>query len=152
MLRINRQTDYAVRVVLALAKHPQGSLLSTAEIRTEMLIPKAVSLRVVADLAKGGFIQTFPGRDGGIKLARPADQINLFEIVNHFETNFIVSECIHSNGFCPFEKSCPVQRKWSRLQTIIMNELESITFEDLCQDALSITTQNATSGILKVDE
>ena len=152
MLRINRQTDYAVRVLLALAKHPPGTLLSTAEIRTEMLIPKAISLRVVADLAKGKFIDTFPGRDGGIKLARTADQINLFQVLSHFETNFIVSECIHQSGLCPFEKSCPVQRKWARLQEIIFKELESITFEELRQDALAITTENATAGLLEANE
>ena len=73
MLRINRQTDYAVRVLLALAKKPPETRLSTAEIREEMLIPKSVSLRIVADLARGGFIKTFPGRDGGIKLAHPAE-------------------------------------------------------------------------------
>ena len=39
MLRINRQTDYAVRVILALAKRSEGTRLSTGEIQQEMLIP-----------------------------------------------------------------------------------------------------------------
>ena len=153
MLRINRQTDYAVRVLLALAKHPAGTRLSTAEIRDEMLIPKAVSIRIVADLAKGEFIQTFPGRDGGVMLARPREEINLFQIVNHFETNFTISECIHSNGFCPLEATCPVQRKWSRLQKLIVDELKSITFEGLRQDALALAaTPDAPLGIFEVSD
>ncbi len=143
MLRINRQTDYAVRVILALAKRPLGTLLSTAEIREEMLIPKSVSLRVVADLARGGFIQTFPGRDGGIKLARPAEDINLLQVTEHFEANFVISECIHAKGTCPFEESCPVRLRWVRLQKVITSELENITFEDLKQDALAL--QNLTT-------
>lgn len=40
MLRINRQTDYAVRVVLALSKREKGRLFPTAEIGREMLIPR----------------------------------------------------------------------------------------------------------------
>jgi Rrf2 family protein len=138
MLRINRQTDYAVRVLLALAKHPLGTRLSTAEVRDEMLIPKSVSLRVVADLARGGFIETFPGRDGGIKLARPAEEINLLQVTEHFEANFSVSECIHAKGLCPFEESCPVRRRWARLQKVITAELENITFSDLREDAIAI--------------
>ncbi len=138
MLRINRQTDYAVRVLLALAKHPLGTRLSTAEVRDEMLIPKSVSLRVVADLARGGFIETFPGRDGGIKLARPAEEINLLQVTEHFEANFSVSECIHAKGLCPFEESCPVRLRWARLQKVITAELENITFSDLREDALAI--------------
>ncbi len=144
MLRINRQTDYAVRVLLALAKHPLGTRLPTAEVRKEMLIPQSVSLRVVADLARGGFIETFPGRDGGIKLARPPEEINLLQVTEHFEANFSISECIHAKGVCPFEASCPVQRKWVRLQQIITAELESITFADLREDALAL--QNLTAS------
>ncbi len=153
MLRINRQTDYAVRVLLALAKHPAGTRLSTAEIRDEMLIPKAISLRIVADLAKGKFIQTFPGREGGITLAHPIEEINLYQVVRHFETNFSVSECIHSNGFCTFERTCPVQRKWSRLQKLIVDELTSITFEDLRQDALALSASpHAPLGTFEIDD
>ena len=51
MLQINRQTDYAVRVVLALAKHPLGTRLSSKTIQREMLIPKAFMSRIVAQLA-----------------------------------------------------------------------------------------------------
>jgi len=148
MLRINRQTDYAVRVLLALAKHPPGTRLSTAEVREEMLIPKSVSLRVVADLAKGEFIETFPGRDGGIVLSRPIGEINLYQVVRYFEGNFAVSECIHQKGFCPFETTCPVQRKWSRLQDLIVNELKKITFAELRDDALA----GKSAEILSVEE
>ena len=80
MIQINRQTDYAIRIILALSKHPPGTRKSTSEIRDEMLIPPALSQRIVADLARGNFIQTFPGRDGGIQLARPAEKINLLQV------------------------------------------------------------------------
>jgi len=138
MLRINRQTDYAVRVLLALAKKPPETRLSTAEIREEMLIPKSVSLRVVADLARGGFIETFPGRDGGISLARSAEEINLLQVTEYFETNFAISECIHAKGICPFEDKCPVRRRWARLQAVIMDELRNITFAELREDAFNL--------------
>ena len=84
MIRINRQTDYAIRVILSLAKRGQGERASTSEIRKEMLIPPALAQRIVADLARGGFILTFPGRDGGLMLARPAREINLRQIVEHY--------------------------------------------------------------------
>jgi DNA-binding IscR family transcriptional regulator len=45
MLKINRQTDYAVRVILALAKRGEGVRLSSAEIQQEMLIPPALMTR-----------------------------------------------------------------------------------------------------------
>ena len=139
MIRINRQSDYAIRVLLALAKQGDEAMLPTSQIQEEMLIPKALSMRIVAELAKGGFIITYPGRDGGLKLARPAAEINLRQVVTHFEKNFTLSECLHDQGNCPFDNSCPVRRRWSRLQTLILQELENTTFEELAQEAASVT-------------
>jgi len=51
MLKINRQTDYAARVVLALARRGKGARLSSSEIQQEMLIPPALMIRIVAQLA-----------------------------------------------------------------------------------------------------
>lgn len=138
MIRINRQTDYAIRVLLALAKQGDQVMLSTSRIQQEMLIPKALSLRVVAELAKSGFISTYPGRDGGLKLARPAAEINLRQVVTHFENNFTVSECLHASDTCPFDNSCPVRCRWVRLQALILQELESTTFDELAREAASV--------------
>jgi Rrf2 family protein len=138
MIRINRQTDYAIRVLLALAKQEGEALISTSQIQQEMLIPKALSLRVVAELAKGGFILTYPGREGGLKLARPAAEINLRQVVTYFESNFTVSECLHGGGTCPFDHSCPVRCRWARLQALILKELESTTFDELAREASSV--------------
>ena len=138
MIRINRQTDYAIRVILALAKQGNEAMLPTSQIQQEMLIPKAMSLRVVAELAKGGFIRTYPGRTGGLKLARPAAEINLRQVVTHFENNFTVSECLHGSGVCPFDHSCPVRCRWARLQALILQELEITTFDELAREASSL--------------
>jgi Rrf2 family protein len=138
MIRINRQTDYAIRVILALAKEGDEIRLSTGTIQQEMLIPKALALRVVANLAKGGFIVTYPGRDGGLKLARPAAQINLRQVVTHFEKNFTISECLQKSDSCPLDQICPVRCRWSRLQTLILQELENTTFDELAQEAVLV--------------
>jgi len=74
MIRINRQTDYAIRVVLALAKHPERKRISTTEIQQEMLIPPAFSPRIVAELSRGGFILTFPGRGPRARPPRRSNQ------------------------------------------------------------------------------
>lgn len=138
MFRISRQTDYAVRFILALAKREKDKRVSTAEIRKEMLIPSALAQRIVADLARGNFILTYPGRDGGLMLSRPACEINLRQIVEHVEGKFFISDCLAEAGECPFDYKCPVRFRWARLQSIMVQELERITFDKLAQDALSV--------------
>ena len=140
MLKINRQTDYAVRVILALAQRGEGVRLSSAEIQQEMLIPKAFMTRIVAQLAREGLVNTFPGRDGGLMLPRPASQINLKEVVEAFEGPILLSECMQVKGEddCPFQSNCPVRSKWGRVQAAMMREMASISFEDLVKEALGI--------------
>jgi Rrf2 family iron-sulfur cluster assembly transcriptional regulator len=140
MLKINRQTDYAVRVVLALAKRGEGTRLSSQEIQQEMLIPKAFMSRIVAQLSRGGLINTFAGRDGGISLPRHPSQITLKDVVELFEGPILLSECMQVKGEddCPFQSHCPVSPKWGRIQVAMMREMAAITFEELAKEALGI--------------
>ena len=140
MLKINRQTDYAVRVVLALAKREAAARLSTAAIQREMLIPAAMMPRLVAELAKSGLLKTFPGRDGGVMLARAAAQITLRDVVEAFEGPVLLSQCLQVKGEddCPFQSNCPVRSKWGRVQAAMLREMAAISFQDLAQEALTV--------------
>ena len=140
MLKINRQTDYAVRVLLALAKKGEGARLSSAEVRREMLIPQALMARIVAQLARAELINTYPGREGGLMLPRPAAQITLRDVVEAFEGPILLSECLQFKGEddCPFRTNCPVSPKWGRVQVAMLREMASITFESLAQEALGV--------------
>jgi len=140
MLKINRQTDYAVRVVLALAQCSEGARLSSTEIQQKMLIPKAFMSRIVAQLAREGLVNTFPGRDGGLMLPRPASQISLKDVVEAFEGPILLSECLQETGEddCPFQSNCPVRSKWGRVQVTMMREMAAVTFESLAQEAAGI--------------
>ena len=136
MVRINRRTDYAIRILLALARTPYGTRIPTTRIQEEMLIPAALCHRIVANLAHVDLIQTFPGRDGGVQLARPAADINLLQVVEHMQGPIDVSDCLVEGGEpCTFDVSCPVRRRWARLRDLIREELESQDFEQLACEA-----------------
>ena len=140
MLKINRQTDYAVRIILALAKQSEGARLSSGKIRRQMLIPPTLMPRIVARLAHAGLVNTFPGREGGLTLPRPASQITLKDVVEAFEGPILLSECMQAKGEedCPFRSDCPVRSKWGRVQIAMLREMAAITFESLRQEALGI--------------
>ena len=135
MLKINRQTDYAVRVILALAQEPIGTRLSTKKIGKAMLIPKNLLPRIVAKLAQTEIITTFAGRGGGLQLARIPEKITLHDIVQAFEGPLLLSECMLDEDYCPFEDNCAVRGRWVRLQNVILEELASTTFSDLVKEA-----------------
>jgi len=146
MLQINRQTDYAIRVVLALARRSPGVRLSSGEIQREMLIPKAFMARIVARLAERGLVTTFAGRDGGLQLPRPARDLTIKDVVEAFEGPILLSQCMQARGEddCPFRTNCPVRSKWGRVQAAMLREMAAITFEDLAVEALAIRTAAST--------
>ncbi len=137
MLKINRQTDYAVRVVLALAKQGQAARISSAVIQQEMQIPKAFMARIVAQLAQAGLVLTFPGRDGGLSLPCPPEAITLLQVVEAFEGRLLLSDCLLPKGDddCPFISHCPVRSKWGRVQAAMAREMASIHFAELAEEA-----------------
>jgi len=145
MLRINRQTDYAVRIVLALANRETGARLSSSAIQQEMLIPQTYMSRIVAQLAAAGLVKTFAGRDGGLQLPGPASEITLKDVVEAFEGPMLLSECMQAKGEddCPFQTNCPVRTKWGRVQVAMLREMASISFADLAEEAKNTPTNTS---------
>ena len=135
MFRINRRTDYSVRVMLALAKRPFGERLPTRTIQDEMLIPRSFLQRIIADLSRAGLLATYPGPNGGLQLSRPAEQINLRHIWEAIEGELLVSDCLKAPGECPLDSGCPVRSRWGRLQSIIVHELERTNLAELAAEA-----------------
>ena len=103
-----------------------------------MLIPPALMARIVAQLGKSGLLNTFPGREGGLMLPRPASRITLRDVVEAFEGPILLSACLQAKGEddCPFRSNCPVRSKWGRVQVAMLREMASITFAGLAQEAL----------------
>jgi Rrf2 family protein len=140
MLRINRQTDYALRIILYLSKQPAEKRISSSLIQREMLIPPALSPRIVAELAHGEYIVTYPGRDGGIELSHSPEEITMWDIVDLFEGPIYLSDCLVHGQECPFEDKCPIRLQWNPLYEVIRRELQRVTFADLVRDAKMLET------------
>jgi Rrf2 family protein len=145
MIRINRKTDYAIRVVLALAKRPPGARLSTDDIQKEMLIPRSYSARIVAELARLGVLETIPGPNGGLQLARRAEDITMLEVMAGIDGPIMLSECLCGPDICPLGSGCPVRLRIGGIQAMMLEELENTTFQDLAEDARRIPVQSAAS-------
>lgn len=141
MLRINRRTDYAVRVILALAKQPVGARLPAREIQEQMLVPRPYLNRIIADLSRAGLVQTYPGPNGGLELACPAEEVNLRQVWEAIEGELVLSNCLVAPEDCKLSAACPVRCRWSRLQNLLLQELQSITMEDLAADAARLATR-----------
>jgi Rrf2 family protein len=134
VLRLNRETDYAIRVILALANYPQDSIIPSQAIREEMDLPEALSIQIISHLAHEKLINTYPGRNGGIQLAKSPDKITLLDIVRIMEGPVVLSECLEEGHDCVLSPNCPVQGYWVNLQSLVEEELNKKSFADLVKD------------------
>lgn len=135
MLRINRRVDYAIRVLIALAKQPPGTRLSTRTIQQTMWIPKAFLSRIIADLSKAKLIDTFPGPNGGLQLMRDPKEINIRLIWEVMEKPIVISDCLENPEECPLNEGCPVNARWGRIQALVLREMEAATIAELAREA-----------------
>jgi Rrf2 family protein len=135
MFRINRRTDYSVRVMLCLARRPAGTRLSTQVVQDEMQVPRAFLQRIIADLSRAGLVSTYPGPSGGLELARPPETVNLRQIWEAIEGPLLISGCLDGPGVCCLDTGCPMRCRWSKLQAMIVAELEAATLDQLAAEA-----------------
>lgn len=99
-MKLTRYTDYAMRVMIFLAS--RDGLCQIREVSETFQISQNHLMKVVQDLASAGFIQAVRGRNGGIRLARPADSINLGALLRHTEG---LSDLIDCEG-CVIAPAC----------------------------------------------
>lgn len=91
-MRLTRYTDYAIRVLLYLGR-PTEQLCSIAEIARAYDISQNHLMKVVSDLVNAGYLESVRGRGGGIRLARPAAQINIGALIRHTEGDLDLVGC-----------------------------------------------------------
>jgi Rrf2 family protein len=127
---IKRDTDYAIRAVLAVAKRGRP-LTNVTELVRETKIPRPFLRKIMQLLGKQGMIRTFKGRGGGISLTRDLDDITVMDILNVFQEDFKLSECVFKKKACRNVRDCKLRKKIVRLEDHVASELASIKLSDL---------------------
>lgn len=130
-MHLTRQSDYAIRAILHLAKLPYGDIVQTKEIAAAEDIPRKYLPSIIRTLARSGLIRTLRGNQGGVMLARPPEEINLHEVVEAIEGPMALVQCLRGQEDCVHEKNCAVLPVWQGVQRIMQGQLENTTFADL---------------------
>ena len=125
-MKLKSYTDYALRVLMHLAAQPDR-LASISEIARTYRISQNHLMKVVHDLRKEGYLDAVRGRTGGIRLARPAAEIGLGEVVRHTEGGFDLVDC----GSCVIAPACGLTGALREALKAFMAVLDRYSLEDL---------------------
>jgi Rrf2 family nitric oxide-sensitive transcriptional repressor len=86
-------------VLLYLGRQPER-LSPIAEIAGAYAISKNHLMKVVNDLVNAGYLESVRGRHGGIRLARPPEEINVGALIRHTEDSFDLVDCGSCQSAC----------------------------------------------------
>lgn len=129
-MRLTAFTDYGLRALMRLASEPTRSF-STSEIATEFRISRNHLIKVVRDLAEGGFVATQRGAGGGFWLARPPQSITLGEVVRALEQRYALVECFRDDGGdCVLKPRCRLKSRLAAAREAFMKELDATTLSE----------------------
>ena len=130
MLRISRLTDYATVVMTCLAASPD-EVLSAVQIAECTRLELPTVSKLLKQLGRAGLVESFRGVNGGYRLARPATDINLAEIVEALEGPLGMTECSIAAGQCDFESHCSVRGNWQRINQTVGSALQAMSLADM---------------------
>lgn len=128
-MRLTRYTDYALRVLIHLTLHDER-LCSIAEISRSYDMSHNHLMKVVNALAHDGFIETVRGRAGGMRLARPANEITVGEVVRKTEEGFQLADC----SGCALSPACGLTGVLAEGMQAMMMVFDSYRIADLLND------------------
>lgn len=142
MFPLSLTTGYAV-LALNCMKTPGGDPVQVASVATATGLPGPFLSKIVNRLATQGLVKTRRGRNGGVVLARPADQITLVDIVRAVDGEDWDKGCFLGLRKCGVpEGHCPIHEFWLEQIECFRVKMGSITLAQLdCFDPLKATAE-----------
>lgn len=130
-MRLNVQTDYALRLLMHLAVNPDA-LVTIAEAADRYGISRNHLMKVAHILGREEFIETVRGRSGGLRLARPAREICVGDVVRCIEGDFALVECFQDGKEeCLITPACKLKGVLHQAMAAFLTVLDQYTIHHL---------------------
>ena len=134
-MQLNQQTDFALRALILLAeeeKNTQSRLLTIREISEFHRISRNHMMKVINTLVEQNFVEAKRGKNGGLRLSRPSNEIRVGDVVRALENHWNLVECFSpERQNCQILPSCQLKHVFHRALNAFLEELDQCTLSDL---------------------
>lgn len=136
------QEEYGLRCLVQVARHLGPEPLTIPEIaRFEGLSPEYTA-KLMRALRRGALVESTRGAGGGYRLARPAESITAWDVMEVLGGSFFPeSFCEAHPGQqrdCVHTIDCSIRALWRRLEGVVQDVLRSVTLADLLREERSM--------------
>ena len=132
-MRLTQWTDYTLRVLMYCAAcDGRAQPVTITEVAESYGISRSHLTKIVQQLAAASLLETTRGRGGGMRLMRPAAEINVGAVVRDTETDFSLVECFDSaTNQCRLSSHCRLQSLLGEAMNSFFAVLDRYTLADL---------------------
>lgn len=130
-MKLTTYTNYALRTLTCAALKSPG-LCNITEVSQGFGISRAHIVKCVHQLGAWGYLENVRGRNGGFRLAKPANEITVGEIVRKTEDSLNLVECFDpETNTCPLISVCKLSQLFKRATANFLAELDAVTLADV---------------------
>jgi Rrf2 family protein len=129
-MRFQKTTEYAIQVMVHLARH-QEDRLSARTLSETLNIPYKYLGRLMSKLADAGLVDSEQGKLGGYRITRPLENIYLYQIADLVEGLEDYQRCILGFDDCSDDNPCALHERWIDRREELKAMLYSTTLADL---------------------
>ena len=129
-MRLTKQTNYAIRILMYCAAN-EGRLSQIPEIASAYNLSEPFLFKILKPIVDHGLVESVRGRNGGIRLARPAGAITLSEVIKITEDNFAMADCFDGTTDCPLLDNCGLNQALNQALDAFFKTLDAYTIAEL---------------------
>ena len=131
-MQLQISTDYAVRILQYLHKH-KDDLPTAMTISQSIGITYPFFIKIANQLKQKGLLSAVQGRNGGYRLAKPADKISLYDVFLSIEGELRINRCLQNDSKCTRGEvdACRMHSFLRSLQDKLIDEMSSKSIHDL---------------------
>lgn len=127
-MELTRHSDYALRTLLYLALYPDQQV-TINDIAHAYGISKNHLMKVVHRLGKEGYVNTFRGNQGGMRLARDPSAISVGHVVLAMGEKTMLVDC--EGQKCPITSVCKLKNILNEASQAMISALNRYTLADI---------------------
>ena len=124
-MQFSMSIEYAIHGLVYLARAPEGKAVLLGDIASSIKVPKEYTRKIFQQLTKKRLITARRGAGGGYRLARPAAEISLLDVVEAIEGSLPVYSCLRLHRHCGISPNCPVQRAFEEAREKMAEVLQA---------------------------
>jgi Rrf2 family protein len=120
-----------------IAKHGNGNPVPLKDVAGRQDLSKLYLSQLATPLRNAALLRSVWGNKGGYVLARPADQINLLEIMEAVDGPVSIIECVQAPGSCERAEMCESINVWRNINDAVTKTLKQYTLKDLADSEVA---------------